>query len=109
MEKPVHECECARCQESSDHPEWQLHHQMNLLMSRLDEQQRRWYAAVESKRVGYGGDKLLSQITGMDVETIRQGRRELAGEMADRPVGRIRRKGGGRHRVEKTIPDSSSD
>jgi hypothetical protein len=33
----------------------------------------------------------------------------LAGEMADRPVGRIRRKGGGRHRVEKTSPDSSSD
>jgi hypothetical protein len=26
---------------------------------RLDEQQRRWYVAVESKRIGAGGDRLL--------------------------------------------------
>jgi hypothetical protein len=109
MHKAIHQCECPKCRASSDHPEWQLHHQMNLLVSRLDEQQRRWYVALESKRVGYGGDKLLSQITGMDVETIRRGRRELEGELADRPAGRIRQKGGGRHRVEKTIPDSLND
>ena len=28
---------------------------MNLLLSRLDEQQRRWYVAVESNRIGPGG------------------------------------------------------
>lgn len=29
----------------------------------LDEQQRRWYVAVEADRIGYGGLRLLSQIT----------------------------------------------
>lgn len=109
MEKTIHQCECPQCQKTSDHAEWQVHHQMNLLVSRLDEQQRRWYVALESKRVGHGGDKLLSQITGMDVETIRRGRREMAGELAERPVGRVRQPGGGRHRVEKTTLDSETD
>ena len=109
MNKAVHECACPRCQESSEHPEWQLHDQMNRLVSRLDEQQRRWYVALESQRVGRGGDRLLSQITGMDGETIRRGRRELEGELADRPMGRVRQAGGGRHRVEKRTPDSLSD
>jgi hypothetical protein len=69
---------------------------MNLLLSRLDEHQRRWYAAVESQRVGRGGAVLLTQITGMDDKTIRRGRQELARSLADRPVERIRLPGGGR-------------
>jgi hypothetical protein len=36
---------------------------MNLLLSRLDEQQRRWYLAVESERFGYGADRILSSGT----------------------------------------------
>jgi len=80
---------------------WQLHHQMNVFLSRLDEQQRRWYVALESKRVGHGGDTVLSQITGLDVETIRRGRRELDDELAQRPVERTRETGGGRPPVEK--------
>ena len=74
---------------------------MNVLLSRLDEQQRRWYVALESNRVGYGGDTLLSQITGLDVETIRRGRRELDDELVQRPVEGIREAGGGRPPVEK--------
>jgi hypothetical protein len=74
---------------------------MNLLLSRLDEQQRRWYVAVESKRVGPGGDRLLSEITGLDEKTIRRGREELAASLADRPADRVRRAGAGRPRVEK--------
>jgi hypothetical protein len=69
---------------------------MNLLLSRLDEQQRRWYAAVESHRVGRGGDVLLTQITGITDKTIRRGRRELARSLAGRPVERVRLAGGGR-------------
>jgi hypothetical protein len=76
---------------------------MNLLLSRLDEQQRRLYAAVESKRIGHGGDRLLSLITGLDVETIRRGRRELDADLVDTPPDRIRRSGGGRPVVEKKI------
>ena len=102
----VRECQCPACLQSPDHPAWQLHHQMNVLLSRLDEQQRRWYVALESKRVGHGGDTLLGQITGLDVETIRRGRRELDDELAQRPVERTREAGGGRPPVEKKTRSS---
>ena len=45
---------------------------MNVLLSRLDEQQRRWYLAVESQRLGHGADRLLFEITGVDEKTIRR-------------------------------------
>jgi hypothetical protein len=74
---------------------------MNLLCSRLDEQQRRWYVALEANRIGHGGDRLLSQITGLDEKTSRRGREELATSLADCPAERVRRPGGGRPTVEK--------
>jgi hypothetical protein len=64
---------------------------MNLLLGRLDEPQRRWYVALESQKLGRGGDRLLSLITGLNVETIRRGRRELEAGLADCPLNRLRR------------------
>lgn len=101
MSTQLHQCQCRECRQSSAGPVREQHHQMNLFVSRLDEQQRRWYAALESKRMGHGGDSLLSQITGLDVETIRRGRRELASELVDRPSDRVRQPGGGQPPVEK--------
>ena len=80
---------------------------MNLLLSRMDEQQRRWYAGSESMRIGYGGDVQLHAITGMHVETIRRGREELENDLRDRPRDRIRLEGGGRPPVEQKIPLSN--
>lgn len=74
---------------------------MNVFLNRLNEQQRRWYVALEAKKVGHGGDTLLSFITGMDVETIRRGRRELDEELIHRPAEGVRQAGGGRLLVEK--------
>jgi len=74
---------------------------MNLLLTRLDEQQRRWYVALEAKKLGRGGATLMAQITGMHVATIRRGREELDNELANRPVDRVRLPGGGRTPVEK--------
>ncbi len=74
---------------------------MNLLLSRLDEQQRRWHVALESMRLGYGGDRALSRITGMNVETIRRGRRELGDSLRGRPTDRVRLPGGGRPALGK--------
>ena len=71
----VHQCKCPKCQQPVDHPDKELHHQMNLLISRLDEQQRRWYVALEAKKLGHGGITLLSQITGMSVDSLSEGRR----------------------------------
>ena len=70
-------------------------------MNRLDERQRRWLAAVEANRLGYGGIEQLRTITGLDINTIRRGRQELATELVANPVGRLRAKGGGRKRIEK--------
>jgi hypothetical protein len=97
----VHHCECSHCQQETPHPDQELHRQMNLLLSRLDEQQRRWYVAVESQRMGAGGDRLLAQITGLDEKTIQRGRQELARELSERPEQRVRLPGGGRPRAEK--------
>ena len=74
---------------------------MNLFLSRLDEQQRRWYAALESMRVGHGGDRLMSLITGMDEKTIRRGRRELDVSLDGRPMDRVRVPGGGRRKSQE--------
>ena len=97
----IHQCECAICQQSESHPEQTVHQQMNLLLSRLDEQQRRWYAAIEAQKLGRGGVTMVAKITGLSVETIRRGRTELEDGLAERPVDRIRQAGGGRKPVEK--------
>jgi hypothetical protein len=100
ISKP-HICQCANCQSLEEHPDKKLHLQMNLLLSRLDEQQRRWYVAVEANRMGYGGLRLLSQITGLDEKTIQRGQEELERSFADRPADQVRSDGGGRQLVEK--------
>ncbi len=97
----IHQCECDICQQSESHPEQTVHQQMNLLMSRLNEQQRRWYAAIEAQKLGHGGATLMAKITGLSVETIRRGRTELENGLAERPIDRVRRAGGGRQTVEK--------
>ncbi len=94
-------CQCPLCQQSADHPDRELHRQVNLFLDSLDEQQRRWYVALESKRIGYGGDLLLYQITGMDEKTIRRGREELDSSLEDRPAQRVRLPGAGRPTLEK--------
>ena len=49
----VHICQCSNCQQEAFHPDKKLHHQMNLFLNRLDEQQSRWYVAMESYRVSF--------------------------------------------------------
>jgi hypothetical protein len=100
-------CQCPLCQQETDHAERERHRQLLLVFSRLDENQRRWFVALESKRLGYGGDHLLSQITGMDEKTIRRGRTEL-----DARWPTIRRSASGAlavgdHRLKKRPRDSA--
>jgi hypothetical protein len=97
----VHDCECPDCLKFGPSPARQLHRHINLFLGRLDEQQRRLYAAIESIRHGHGGDVLLAQITGLSVHTVSRGRRELQDELRGRPLGRVRLPGGGRPPVEK--------
>jgi hypothetical protein len=102
-----HRCQCPQCQQEADHPDKQRHRQMNLFLSRLDEQQRRWYVALEANRLGHGGIRLLAQITGLDEKTIQRGQEELAADLAGRPTTGVRQPGAGRPLVEKKIPPFS--
>jgi hypothetical protein len=98
----VHDCNCPACR-AGDHPERDDHRQFNILLSRLDEQQRRWVAAREAMKLGYGGFQRIAEITGLHPETIRRGRDELQDDLRGRPVDRVRLPGGGRPRTEKKI------
>lgn len=100
----IHSCTCSSCEAEENSATHALHHQVNLFFSRLDEQQRRWYAALESMRIGRGGEQLVARITGLSEKTIRRGRRELNSELAERPVGRVREPGGGRPAIEVQDP-----
>jgi hypothetical protein len=97
-----HQCTCAACR-AGDHREKEDHWHLNLILSRLDEQQRRWVAGREAQRRGHGGIEQVAEITGLHPETIRIGRNELQQDLVGRPTDRVRLPGGGRPRIEKKI------
>jgi hypothetical protein len=45
----------------------------------------------------------VAAVTGVHPQTIRRGRDELAGDLRDRPAGRVRLPGGGRPTLAKKI------
>jgi len=65
------------------------------LAGELNERQRRLWAAAEARSYGRGGIAATARATGMHVETIRLGIRELESGETLAP-GRVRRPGGGR-------------
>lgn len=65
----------------------------------LDERQRRLYAALESLKLGHGGDRKIAGLLDLDVGTVAQGRHELLRREFE--VERIRRAGAGRKPLEK--------
>ena len=70
-----------------------------LFVDLLDERQRRLFAGLTSLERGHGGDRQAAALTGLHPSTVARGRRELLA--GDVPRDRVRRPGGGRHRVEK--------
>jgi hypothetical protein len=73
-----------------------------LVYSMLDEKQRRLCAGLESLRLGYGGDRKIADLLGMNVHTVAKGRKDLLAEDLD--LDRIRRSGGGRKSIKKKRP-----
>lgn len=74
-----------------------------LFYSLLDKHQRRWYAGLESLKLGHGGDSVLAEFLSLDSHTIAGGRRQLLEE--DVEIGRIRQPGartqaGGKKRLK---------
>ena len=101
--KKVHRCQCAEGEGAEGDSNPGMHARMNLFLSRLNEPQRRGYAALESERIGRGGDRLLSRITGLDEKTLHKGRKELAASLEACPTDRLRLAGGGRKPLEKKL------
>ena len=101
----ISQCTCEICRLGVEHPEQVLHHHINLLMSRLDEQQRRWLAAVLAEQYGVElrGVYLVAQITGLNEKTIRRGMKELDSSLDQVGLDRIRKPGAGRPRQTQEI------
>jgi hypothetical protein len=102
----IHQCQCPDC-EAGDPSVQERHRLTNLLLSRLDEDHRRWFVALRALEDRYGGDRLWSLISGLDAKTIRRGRRELASSLEGFAPERVRRAGGGRPPSKKKIRPSS--
>ena len=67
--------------------------------SQLDEKQKRLFAASMATAIGRGGIAQTHRITGLAINTIKAGQREVALGTAE-GKGRTRKTGGGRKRVE---------
>ena len=78
---------------------------IGLFASLLDERQRRLFAGLESLKCGWGGDRRVATLLGVDPSTVATGRRELVEH--DVEVDRVRRAGGGRKSTEKKRRKSS--
>jgi hypothetical protein len=100
----IHKCECDICQTGSDEAVRAHHRHINLVMSRLDEAQRRWYVASLSSGPGAPSDEVLAQITGLSSKTIQRGRQDLEAGFREVELGKQRRGGGGRKKAEKKTP-----
>ncbi len=105
-ERTVHQCACRACQSGADPALMERHQQINLLLSRLNEPQRRWYVGTLSADPAQPNDSELARITGLDRKTIRRGRHDILGGLADATAAHQRRAGGGRPRAEKKIRPS---
>jgi hypothetical protein len=74
------------------------------MKSQLNEKQRRLYAGTLTTLYGYGGLKVVHEITGMSENTIRIGVREQINGTAV-PKGRVRRSGGGAKPTKEKQPN----
>jgi hypothetical protein len=70
----------------------------------LNEMQRRQYAATLSKAYGYGGAIVVHEITGLALNTITRGKKELL-QPAESEPQRVRGIGGGPKWTEEKYPD----
>lgn len=105
--REMHQCRRAVCSNVSDEQVVHYHRQINVLLSRLNEPQRRWYVGVLSQQPDSPGDVQLSLITALDEKTIHRGRQELQADLMDMPLERERQGGGGRLLSEKRLNASA--
>lgn len=71
-----------------------------IFYSLLNEKQRRIYAGLESLKIGRGGDRFISDLLGLNINTVNKGRNELLRDTISIDTT-IRKPGGGRKIITK--------
>ena len=77
--------------------------QMRGFYRSLSEKDRRRYAAIEARKLPYGGISYIAEVLGCDRKTIGRGLAELEELEEASPANRIRQEGGGRKRALEAI------
>ena len=77
------------------------------MRSRLDERERRLFAAAEVRSAGYGGVSVVARATGVARSTINRGLKDL--EALGPAPSKVRRSGGGRPTLTQTDPTLLED
>lgn len=75
--------------------------------STLSEKDRRRFAAIEARQLGYGGVKYVAEVLGCSQRTIERGLAELDDLPNDPAAGQVRRPGAGRKKRFRPTPMSS--
>ena len=73
-----------------------------VLFPHLDERQQRLLMGAEARILGHGGVRVVAQAAGKSETTVRKGVDEL--EAGEAPLGRVRRRGGGRKKAAEVDP-----
>lgn len=77
--------------------------QMKNLYQSLSEKDRRRYAAVEAKKLGYGGISYVCRLFECDESSVKRGLNELKAPLTPKE-SEVRNAGGGRRKVLQTMP-----
>jgi Rhodopirellula transposase DDE domain len=83
--------------------EGEIEEQMKNLYQSLSEKDQRRYAAIEAKKLGYGGIRYICQLFLCDQSSVKNGLSELERPLKPKEK-RIRKAGGGRKRILEIMP-----
>lgn len=107
MGRGRHVCRCSDCRKDAKSRPAEFHKALNEVLFHADEKNRRLIAAMEALRMGWGGIRKVSRITGLPRRTISRGMQEMReGRSVE---NRIRHPGGGRPKVEKKRREGSGE
>ena len=78
----------------------EVENQMRTFFQTLSEKDKRQYAALEARKVGFGGQTYIAKVLGVSRKTIQRGQAEIEQNKLP-PKDRIRRPGAGRKPFDK--------
>ena len=81
----------------------EVEEQIKNLYQSLSEKDRRRYAAVEAKKLGYGGISYVCRLLGCHESSVKRGLKELESPLTP-DEKQIREEGGGRKKIVDTTP-----